>query len=120
MRNILPILLAFSLLGCVTPRPPVESVADAIVVTAADIESVAQTVKTLCGNLEPGGPCADGAAISTETKAMLKIRLQTAQDALVAANRLLAAGQSVDASDKLAVADAIIRALQAELARRAP
>lgn len=119
--QLLKILAIFTLLaGCATPRPEVDSVADAILVTSADIESAAQTVQGLCGNLTPGGPCAAGAAISTETKESLKVRLQQAQDAIVTANRLLAAGLPADAEGKLALAESILLALQAELARRQP
>jgi hypothetical protein len=117
--RFLPLLVLAMLTACVTPRPEVNSVADAILVASADIESSAQTVKALCGNLSPGGPCAEGAPISTDTKERLKSQLQQAQDSVVVANRLLAAGQGADAADNLAVAEAIIVALKAELARRA-
>jgi hypothetical protein len=117
--KLLPLIALVLLIGCVTPRPQTDNVADAILVTSADIESAAQTVKTLCGNLEPGGPCMPGAAISTETKESLKIRLQEAQNAVVLADRLLENGLPIDAASKLALAESIIIILQAELARRA-
>ncbi|KKL12275.1 hypothetical protein LCGC14_2537370, partial [marine sediment metagenome] len=75
-------------------------------------------VHGLCGNKVPNGPCADGSVISTSTKDGFKRSLQEALDVVVSANRLLAAGQAVDAKDKLAFADAIIKGLMAELARR--
>ena len=112
------ILSFFVLAACVTPRPTVDSIADAIVVTSADIESAAAIVKNLCGNTVPGGPCAMGSLISTSTKDSFKRGLQEALDGVVAANRLLAAGRSVDAEDRLAIADAIVKVLQAELLRR--
>jgi len=112
------ILSFFVLAGCVTPRPTVDSIADAIVVTSADIESSAEIVKNLCGNTVPNGPCAPGSLISTSAKDSFKRSLQDALDGVVAANRLLAAGKSVDAEDRLAFVDAIVKQLQAELLRR--
>ena len=117
--GLIALLLSISMLsGCVTQRPKVDSVADAIVVTSADIESIAQTVKNLCRNTVPDGPCAPGAVISTRTKDRFKDRLQDAQDTVVASNRLLAAGKSVEAGDRLSRAEAVIMAIQAELERR--
>ncbi len=112
------ILSCVMLAGCVTPRPEIDSVADAILVTLADIESSAEIVKNLCGNTVPNGACAPGSLISTSTKDSFKRSLQDALAGVVAANRLLAAGRSVDAEDRLAFADAIVKALQAELLRR--
>lgn len=118
MNKFLIITVLF-LSACVAPRPEINSVADAIVVTSADIETAAQTVKNLCGNVEAGGPCMAGALISTETKEGFKLNLQKAQDSIVVANRLLASGSVNEAADKLAIAESILRILQAELARRA-
>lgn len=113
------ILLSFLLLfGCATPRPDIDSVSDAIVVASADVESIATTVQRLCRNEVPGGDCASGALITTAAKERMRNQLQTAQDSIVAANRLLAAGETVEAGDKLSLAEALVIALQAELARR--
>ena len=120
MYKYLAIILLPIMVSCVTPRPAVNSVADAILVASADIESAAQTVKALCLNEAPGGPCLPGATISTETKESLKDQLQRAQDAVVTANRLLANGLPTDAQERLDFAESIILALQAELARRQP
>lgn len=117
--SISVLMLSFLMLAaCVAPRPQINSIADAIVVTSSDIESTAQIVRNLCRNTAPGGPCAAGSLISTSTKDSFKRSLQEAQDGVVAANRLLAAGNSVDARDRLAFADAIVLALIAELERR--
>lgn len=113
------LLLALTMLvACVTPRPPVDSVADAILVTSADIKSVAQTVQNLCMNEVEDGACTPGALIETDTKDSFKRSLQEALDYVSTAKRLLAAGKAVDADDYLALADSIILAVQAELARR--
>ena len=116
--TILMLLLVFAASACVTPRPQIDSVADAIAVSSADIKSVAQTVQNLCMNTVEDGPCAAGSLISTDTKDSFKRSLQGALDYVSTAKRLLAAGQAVDASDNLALADAIILAIQAELERR--
>ena len=117
--GLIALFLSMSMLsGCATQRPKIDSMADAIVVTSADIESTAQIVKNLCRNIVEDGPCAAGSLISTSTKDSFKRSLQEAQDSVVAANRLLAAGKSVDAGDRLAFADAIILVLVAELERR--
>ncbi len=112
------ILTSVMLCACVTPRPQVNSVADAIIVSSADIESAAQTVQNLCGNTEPGGPCAAGSLISTTSKNSYKRQLQDALDGVKTANRLLAAGNATAAGNRLDQVDAIVLALTAELARR--
>ena len=117
-KLLMPLFFVLFLSACVTPRPKIDSVADAIVVTSADIESTAQTVQKLCGNTVPDGPCAPGAVISTRTKDRFKERLQDAQDTVVASNRLLAAGKSVEAGDRLSQAEIVIMAIQSELERR--
>lgn len=116
---ILTLLLALAMsASCGVQRPQVDSIADAIVVTSADIRSAAQVVKSLCGNTVENGPCAAGSLISTETKDSFKRSLQSALDLVASANRLRAAGNAAAAGDKLALADAIILALQAEITRR--
>ena len=70
-QAVLAVLLA-TLIGCVTPRPEIDSVSDAIVVTAADVETAAQQVQRACGNLEPNGDCRIGAPIDTATKNRLQ------------------------------------------------
>lgn len=113
-------LIGVSLLGgCGTARPQVDSVSDAIIVTATDIEIAASQVRELCGNTEPGGPCLPGALISTDTKNRLKDQLQSGLDAVSLANRSLAANNAAEAGTKLDQAEAILRVIQAELARRA-
>lgn len=109
-------LLMFS--GCnVLQRPQVDSVADAIAVTAADVETTAQTVKRLCGNTRPGGDCARGATLSTDQKESLKNGLQDVLDGLSVANLALATGNAIEAGDSLARTQAILAVLRAELTR---
>ncbi len=117
---MLALLLATVMLaGCETQRPKVDSISDAIVVTAADIESIATVVKDLCRNTAPGGPCAPGAAISTATKESLKDDLQSAQDSLTAANRMLAAGDGAGAQGRLNQVELVLALVRDELERRA-
>lgn len=116
--GIFAMLLACLMLsGCGTQRPQIDSLSDAIVVTAADVETAAQTVKSLCRNERPGGPCAPGALISTNTKERLKSALQSVLDGLSTANVALAAGDSIDAGDRLARTQALLAVLSAELTR---
>jgi len=118
LTGILAGLLALSMLsGCVTPRPKIDSIADGIAVTAADIETAAQTVKSLCRNTEPGGPCAADALISTDTKERLKNQLQEMLNALTVANLALSAADTSQAQTKLQQTTALLLILQAELAR---
>ena len=116
--TVLMLLLVFAASACVTPRPQIDSVADAIAVSSADIKSIAQTVQNLCMNTVEDGPCAATSLMSTNTKDSFKRSLQDALDQVSTAKRLLAAGKAVDANDKLALADAIIMAIQIELERR--
>jgi len=79
---------------------------------------VDQIVQSLCGNVVEDGDCLTGALIDTNTKDSFKRTLQTALDFVSSAKQLNAAGNAVDASDKLALADSIVLALIAELERR--
>ena len=109
--TILMLLLVFAASACVTQRPKIDSVADAILVTSSDIKSAAQIVQNLCMNEVEDGACAPGALIETDTKDSFKRSLQEALDYVSTAKRLLAAGKVVDADDYLALADAIILAI---------
>ncbi len=116
--GILAILLAcFALSGCAAQRPQIDSIADGIAVTAADVETAAQTVRSLCRNAQPGGPCAVGALISTRQKESLKNGLQDVLDGLSIANLALAMDDFSGAKTKLARTQAILAVLSAELAR---
>ena len=116
--GIFAILLACLMLaGCGIQRPQTDSISDAIAVTAADVETAAQTVKDLCRNTVAGGPCADGALISTATKERLKEQLQDVLDSLRAADRLLASNDSISAQTRLGRTQALLAILSAELAR---
>ena len=103
--------------GCAGQRPKVDSLADAIVVTAADVETAAQTVNNLCRNEKPGGECAPYALISTATKNDLRDRLQKVNDGLRAANRALAADEVIEADDYLARAKSLLEVLEDEIER---
>ena len=103
--------------GCGVQRPQVDSVADGIAVTAADVETAAQTVKRLCRNTQPSGPCGPGALISTAQKDSLKNGLQDVLDGLSIANLALATNDYGKAMDGLARTQAILAVLSAELAR---
>ncbi len=112
--------LAMLILGsCGIQHPRVDSVSDGIVVAAADIETAAQTTQQLCGNTQPGGECAPGATISTDAKNRLRDQLQTAQDQLLLADMALQADESVEASDRLARAEALLTMVQTILEERA-
>ncbi len=120
--GIVAMLLACLMLsGCsylgVTPRPDIDSIPDAIAVTAADVESAAQTVKSLCRNEQPGGPCAATAIISTDQKESLKNGLQDVLDGLSLANLAVANGDDAGAQSVLERTQAILAVLSAELAR---
>jgi len=118
IASILSLLLVFVLLfGCGIQRPPVDSIADGIAVTAADVETTAQMVKSLCRNTVPGGPCADDAMISTGQKESLKNGLQDVLDGLSMANLALAVNDDATARDGLARTQAILAVLRAELTR---
>jgi len=107
--------------GCtglgITSRPSIDSLPDAIAVTAADVETAAQTVKRLCRNTEPGGPCAASAAISTEQKESLKYGLQDVLDGLSLANLAVANDNEAAARGSLARVNALLAVLSAELVR---
>lgn len=108
MRNTLSTLFVFLfLVGCAA-RPEVDSIADAIVVTAADIETAAQQIGRACGNTEPDGPCAPGALISTSDKDRLAEDLQEALDSLLLANQALAADEGIEADNRLARAKSLL------------
>lgn len=120
-RSLALVVAALALAACaLVARPPVDSVADAIVITAAEIETAATQVRALCGNDAPGGPCVEGALIDSRTKDELRARLQDAQDALVDANRALAAARDTDAENQLARAEAVLAAVQSILEERRP
>lgn len=112
-------LLAAFLVACGTQvqRPPVNSVSDAIVAASADIESAAQTVLDLCGNTTPGGFCAPGSLISTSRKEQLSEQLQDLLETVKSANRLLIAGQSVEADNRLDQVEATLLVIRSELDR---
>lgn len=124
MKNfLLAVLLSVMTAGCgifdgVVDRPEVDSMADAIAVSAADITSLATEVHALCGNLEPGGPCLDGALISTEAKEQMREQLQEAQDALVLANTALNVNDGVAAGDYLTQVETLLTFLRDELEKR--
>jgi len=107
-----------SLAGCGVQHPKVDSLSDAIVVAAADVETAAGEVQALCGNTAPGGPCAHGSLISTSQKETAKASLQQAQDVIVAANRALVAGDSIDAKNKLDRAASILLIVQGFIEER--
>ncbi len=116
--GILAGLLALLMLsGCAAQRPQIDSIADGIAVTAADVETAAQTVRSLCRNAQPGGPCAVGALISTSQKESLKNGLQDVLDGLSVANLALSMDDYSGAQTKLARTQAILAVLSAELAR---
>lgn len=111
------VMACFMLAGCGTQRPHIDSAADAIVVTAADVETAAQVIHDLCQNLEPGGPCADGAILSTAHKESLKATLQSILDTLRMADVALAAGDGLQSNAYLARTESMLRILKSELAR---
>ncbi len=114
--TMIAFLLVFLLSGCAT-RPPIKSTSDAIAVSAADIKTLAGTVKTLCGNTTPGGPCAPGALIDGEDRDRFKQHLQRANDMISAASVLLEEGHFNEAQGRLALADSILIFLRTEIAR---
>lgn len=111
-------MLALSGCGALSTieRPEIDSIAKGIAVTAADLETAAQTTERLCGHTEPGGPCARGAPISTSTKASIAARIQEGIDALNTANAALAIDDTFEADDQLLRAESILAIIEAELA----
>ncbi len=110
---VLPLIM---LPGCVS-RPTVDSVQDAIAVTAADITALAGTVQGLCGNTVANGACRADAVITTATKDRLKAHLQRGVDAVSLAKRMLVEGDMASAQDQLALANSILTFLQKEVRR---
>ena len=118
LAGFLAIVLACSMLaGCGIQRPQINSISDAIAVTAADIETSAQLVKNLCLNTVPGGPCAPGAILSTEAKESLKAQLERMLSVLRAADMALSVNENLEAEDRLAQVQALLMILRGELAR---
>lgn len=118
LAGFLAIVLACSMLAsCGIQRPQINSISDAIAVTAADIETSAQLVKNLCLNTVPGGPCAPGAILSTEAKESLKAQLVRMLSVLRAADMALSVNENLEAEDRLAQVQALLMILRAELAR---
>ena len=116
--SILALLLAcFMLASCGIQRPHIDSAADAIAVTSADIETAAQTVKDLCQNIEPGGPCAPTSIISTQRKESFKVSLQKMLDTLRTADLALTMGQEAKSDEYLARTESMLLILKSELAR---
>jgi len=111
------LIAALVLSGCQTPRPKIDSIGDAIVVTAADIETVAQTVRELCGNTAPDGPCLASAVIDTGKKNQLKDTLSRALASLRLANQAYEADEAVEAEDRLTRAQLLLTLIREELAR---
>lgn len=111
------VVACFMLAGCGIQRPTIDSASDAIAVTAADVETAAQTIHDLCQNIEPGGPCADNAILSTERKERFKVYLQTILDTLRAADLALAAGDDAQSNTYLARTESMLLILKNELAR---
>ena len=103
--------------GCAS-RPTVDSLADGVAVTAADIETAAQTTARLCQNTVPSGPCAENALIDTELRDEVKGELQRALAYLNDANRALAADQAARADGLLNRATAILVVVEAILRER--
>lgn len=115
--GIFVVFLAMMLVSCSAPRPQIDSVADAIAVTSADIETAAETVLDLCRNASPGGQCAPNALISTSTKDDMKRQLQAALDGVKTANDALDAHDSIAADNHLDRARTLLTILSQQLAR---
>lgn len=103
--------------GCAS-RPSVDSLADVVAATAADIETAAQSTERLCANVVPSGPCASNALIDTELRDEIKGELQRALVYLNDANRALAADQAARADGLLNRATAVLTVVEAILRER--
>lgn len=111
------------LAGCATFQPPAPStnpLEGLIGATSVGIETAAKRVQQACGNLEPGGPCAEppAALITTDQKEDYKRQLQLAQDAYQASVEAYIAGDHAAAQTGLAAASQFLDALEAELLAR--
>lgn len=115
LAGLVALLMLSGCAGLGIQRPPITSIADGIAVTAADVETSAVLVKSLCLNVEPGGLCAIGAVISTATKDKFKASLQSILDGLRLADLALTSGDLLDAQDRLARTQALLAILRAEL-----
>ena len=114
---LLALTITFSA-GCATQRPEVNSLSDAIVVTSADIESLATELRRMCGNTVAGGPCRSGSLVSTTSKNHLAGQLRTALEAVKTANLALIQDEAIDAENHLARAHSILVLVREEVDRR--
>lgn len=112
-KLFLALCVSLVLTACGTVAPKVDSVADGLIVTAVNIETLADQVADLCGNVEPGGDCLPGALIDNEDRDKAKAALTRAQDALEAGLAIYTAGG--DATSTLARAEAILLTVEAML-----
>lgn len=117
MRKLLIVCLLV-LSGCGLNRPGIDSIADGIAVSAADIETLAQVTQEMCGNTTPRGDCLPGALVSTETKNEIREQLQQALSYLNDANRALAADETARASDFLTRTETILVVVEAIVRER--
>lgn len=113
------LVACFTIAACTAPRPKIDSLSDAIVVTSADIETAATEVRKLCGNTAPNGPCVPLAPISTEKKDELKKHLQTAVNYVAQANWALTSNDEAGAADQLSRAETLLLIVQTLLREHA-
>jgi hypothetical protein len=110
MRKLALVLV---LSGCAS----VPSFTDAIGVGYLTVDTLAVSVHEACGNELPGGPCADGAPLTTEQKESAREALETALNLLDDARWLYATGETDLAGDRLLQARALLRGVEIVLAR---
>lgn len=111
MKTILILALAACLSACAVAGKGVGT-------TSLAIENVADAVRMACGNTVPGGPCTEGAIITTDEKEGIKNSLQIAVNYLAVADQAIVTGNGEQAAARLRQAEAILEAINRLLAER--
>lgn len=115
MRRLLLVFTALCLGACASqgvyaPR----NVSEGIDQAYATAGNIAAEVAILCGHTVKGGPCLEGAAITTPTRDNIAQQLDQAHNHLIVANTL-AIDDAFAAQDRLTQASLILTALRALL-----
>lgn len=109
------LLLSLLLLAGCAGR--IDSFSDSLGAAYLTVDTLAVTAQEMCGNTVPDGDCLPGAALSTEIKRGVKVTLGEALDYLDTARELYQVGSVDLAQDRLVTARALLRSLEATLAR---
>lgn len=94
--------------GCATT-------ADGIGAAALSIDTTANIIADECGNPTPQDGCLPTSLITTQQAYEARVKLQEAQDLVLAANAALVAGEGAEASGSLSQAQAVLASIKATL-----